>query len=90
LLTPLSLSYWIADDGSWNKVNRSVTLCTDFFSLNEVEFLIEVLNKKFNLNSYKIKNKTNFRIIIPAYSVSILQKIVSDHIPPIFKHKIGL
>lgn len=33
LLTSVSLSYWIADDGSWNKVGKYVTLCTDSFTL---------------------------------------------------------
>jgi len=36
LLTPLSLCYWIADDGSWNKSKRYVVLCTNSFTLEEV------------------------------------------------------
>ena len=48
-LTHISLAFWICDDGSWNSVGRYVTLCTDSFTLKEVELLIEVLNKKFNL-----------------------------------------
>jgi hypothetical protein len=90
LLTPLSLSYWIADDGCWNKVNRHVILCTDSFSLEEVEVLIEVLNKKFNLKCYKCKSGNGYRIIIPAYSVPDLQNLLASHIPPMMRHKIGL
>jgi hypothetical protein len=40
LLTPVSLAYWIADDGSWNKVGKYVTLCNDSFTLKEVLQLI--------------------------------------------------
>jgi len=40
LLTPLSLAYWIADDGSLNKVGKYVTLCTDYFTLEEILQLI--------------------------------------------------
>jgi len=90
LLTSVSLSYWIADDGSWNKVGKYVTLCTDSFTLVEVLQLIEVLNKKFNLNCYKVKCGNNFRIIIPSYSIPALQKLLSSHIPPMMKYKIGL
>lgn len=90
LITPVSLGYWIADDGSWNKVNKYLTLCTDSFNLNEVELLIKVLNKKYSLNTYKVKNGLNYRIIIPAYSILLLQELVSNHIPPMFKYKIGL
>ena len=36
-LTPISLAFWIGDDGSWNSVGPYVTLCTDSFTLEEVE-----------------------------------------------------
>ena len=90
LLTPLSLAYWIADDGSWNKVGKYVTLCTESFTLEEILQLIEVLNKKFNLRCYKVKCGNGFRIIIPSYSITALQELLSAHIPPMMKHKIGL
>lgn len=57
-----------------------MTLCTDSFTAVEVELLIDVLNKKFNLKSYKVKNGNNYRIIIPAYSVPVLQELLSLHI----------
>jgi hypothetical protein len=90
LLTPLDLAYWIADDGSWNKVSKYVNLCTDYYSLAEVENLIEVINTKFNLNCYKLKSSNNYRIIIPAYSIPSLHELLATHIPPMMKHKIGL
>jgi LAGLIDADG DNA endonuclease family len=95
LLTPIrrvGLAYWIADDGSWNKVNKYVTLCTDSFTLVEVQQLIEVLNTKFNLRCYKTKSGNNFRIIIPSYSIPTLRlrELLYSHIPPMMKYKIGL
>jgi len=36
LLTSRSLSYWIADYGSWNKVTKYVSLSTESFKLEEV------------------------------------------------------
>lgn len=93
LLTPIrrvGLAYWIADDGSWNKVNKYVTLCTDSFTLVEVQQLIEILNTKFNLRCYKTKSGNNFRIIIPSYSIPTLRELLSSHIPPMMKYKIGL
>jgi hypothetical protein len=90
LLTSRSLAYWIADDGSWNKVGKYISLSTDSFKLEEVELLIEVLNKKFNFNSYKVKNGKNYKIIIPSYSISTLQKLVLPYIPSMMTYKIGL
>lgn len=90
LLTPLGLCYWICDDGSWNKVGRYLILCTNSFTLAEVELLIEVLNKKFNLGCYKCRDGTAYRIIIPAYSIPKLQVLLKDIMPGMMRHKIGL
>jgi hypothetical protein len=46
LLTPLGLAYWISDDGSWEKNKKYVQLCTDSFTLAEVNLLIQTLNSK--------------------------------------------
>ena len=37
LLTPIALAYLICDDEILNKVERFVTLCTNFFILAEFE-----------------------------------------------------
>lgn len=89
LLTPVSLAYWICDDGSFNRVGRYVTLCTDSFTLAEVELLIKVLNTKFNLIAYKVKNNNNHRIVISTLSLSTLQDLILPHMPPMMLHKIG-
>ena len=90
ILTPVSLAYLISDDGFWNKIGRFITLCTDSFTLIEVELLIDALNKNFNLKCYKCKYKNNYRIIIPSYSISTLQNLIAIHMPPMMKYKINL
>lgn len=90
LLKPIGLAYWIADDGSWNKVNRYVSLSTESFKLEEVELLIKVLNKNFNLSCYKSKNGTTYKIIIPSYSISVLQNFLLPHMPKMMLYKIRL
>jgi hypothetical protein len=90
LLTPISLAYWIADDGCWNKTNKYVVLCTDSFAIAEIELLISVLNYKFDLKCYKCKNGNNYRIIIPSYSIPNLQSLLASYMPSMMKHKIGL
>jgi LAGLIDADG DNA endonuclease family len=89
LLTPLGLAYWIADDGSWDKSKRHVVLCTNSFTLAEVNLLISVLNK-WNLKCYKTLTYSGYVIIIPAYSVPVLQNLVATHMPTMMRHKIGL
>jgi len=41
LFTPIALAHWIMGDGA--KLNKSIILCTNSFSLREVIILINVL-----------------------------------------------
>jgi hypothetical protein len=93
LLTPLGLAYLICDDGSWCKQGRKVILCTESFTLEDVNLLLNVLNDKFNLKCYINKKGTGhngYRIIIPSYSIPVLQNLLALHMPSMMKHKIGL
>lgn len=90
LLTPLSLAYWISDDGNWDKIHKNVVLCTNSFTLVEVELLVGVLNNKFDLKAYKCKHTSGYVIKIPSYSVGVLQYLLEAHMPPMMRHKIGL
>ena len=80
----------ICDDGSWNKTNKYVVLSTNSFTLEEVNLLVDVLNDKFNLKCYKNRQGSAYRIIIPSYSISVLQSLLAPHMPSMMKHKIGL
>lgn len=93
LLTPLGLCYWLCDDGSFNKTSQLVVICTDSFSLEEVKLLANTLNKKFNLECYvnkTAKNRKGFRILIPRRSLTNLQALLKQHMPPMMLRKIGL
>lgn len=37
LLTPISLAYWIMDDGYIHSRDKTISLCTDSYTLSEVE-----------------------------------------------------
>jgi hypothetical protein len=47
-LNPQKIAIWYFDDGNNDIKSRRITICTNSFSLNEVEFLSNLLNK-FNL-----------------------------------------
>jgi hypothetical protein len=51
LITSIGLAHWIMGDGYWSE--DTLFLCTDNFTLKEVELLIDTLNKKFDLISSK-------------------------------------
>ena len=89
LLTPLSLAYWICDDGNW--VNGGVHLHTNSYTLEEVNLLVKILNEKFNFKCtvYVVDKNTGARIIrINAESVPQLQALIGPIMPSMMRHKI--
>ena len=46
------------DDGYWDKSAKTVIICTDNFTLAEVELLIAILKSKFNLTA-TVKRRIN-------------------------------
>ena len=89
LLDPISLAHWIMGDGV--KLNKSLVLCTDSFSLQEVVDLRNILEIKFNLKSSIIVWKNNgTQIYFLQESKSKLIKLVEPHILPslVYKKKI--
>ena len=91
LLTVRSLAFWLSDDGTFDKLNQVVVLCTDSFTLEEVELLINVLNDKWNLECYKKKTSiSNYRIVIPRRSLLVLQSLLGPIMPPMMRYRIGL
>jgi hypothetical protein len=90
LLTPVGLCYLLCDDGYWNSQNLRVVLCTNSFTLEEVHLLADALNKNWDLKCYVNKHTSGYIIIIPPYSVPILQDLLKDTMPPMMLYKIGL
>jgi len=92
LLTPGALAFWLMDDGQ--HVERGgVTLCTDNFTYDEVQFLKSVLEKKYKLictiHNKNIK-KGYYRIYISAKSLPILQPLVFKYFHPSMLYKIQI
>ncbi len=61
LLTPLGLAYLLCDDGTFNKTSKHRVLCTDSYTIKEVDLLVNVLNTKWNLKCYKNKYGSGYR-----------------------------
>jgi len=94
LLTELSLAIWYMDDGSNNKVSRYSDLCTQGFTTEDVELLIEVLYKKFNVKSHMVyaEGKTELHPVIRIAATegySIFHSIVDPYLLPCFSYKAG-
>ena len=90
LLSPLSLVYWIGDDGCFHKTQRSLYLCKNSFTLEEVKLLMSVLTNKFNLQCTINKHGNGYRIRVSSKSLLVLQELLKDIMPPMMLYKIGL
>ena len=77
LITPISLAYWYMDDGTWpNKKSQSFVLCTHAYRIEEVEYLSEILNNKFNLKTNLGINRNQPILRISAKSYNIFHELI--------------
>jgi hypothetical protein len=81
------------DDGTFNKRDKILTLCTDSFTELEIELLLTTLRDKFNLKCRKERKERkgkSFRIVIIKSSMDTVRDMVSIHFHPSMLYKIGL
>jgi len=45
------LTNWLIGDGYWSKSDQTVEICTDNFTLDEVQLLLDILIKNLGLNA---------------------------------------
>lgn len=93
LLTPIGLALWIQDDGY--RSGNGLVLCTECFTLAEVELLISVLRDNFgltsNIHERKQKGKhIGWRIYIRTENRDKLISLVKPYFVPSMLYKFGL
>lgn len=87
-LTPIALAQLIMDDGTWAK--SGVILQTNGFLVEDVNILIEALNKNFNLTSYMRFENNQPIIYIKSKDIVALRSIVLPFMHPSTYYKLGL
>lgn len=92
-LTERSLAFWIMDDGQQVK-RGGVTLCTDSFNSEEVNFLRESLKSNFNLitsiHKKKSSNGTYYeRIYINKDSLNSIKPNLIPHLHESMLYKVN-
>lgn len=83
-LSPLSLAMWWQDDGSLVADSRQGVICTDGFSLEEVEIIHQYFKKVLNIETKigRVSNQERYRIWIR--SSEELKKFLRIIIPHVF------
>lgn len=88
-LEPITLAYWYMDDGSlkWKNNSKAVRICTDSFLKSEVERLVLILNKKYDLKASTFKARSRLRIYIPNTNGEF-SDLIKDFIHPSMVYKV--
>ena len=84
-------------DGFWDSTAKTVVICTDNFTLKEVELLISVLSQKFGLTSTvqkrtKANKEVCWRIRFSSKSENIdkLRNLVQPYFIPSMLYKLNI
>lgn len=93
-LNPIALAHWICDDGQLVK-RGGITLCTDNYTLSEIELLIKALYDRYNIECsiHKKKGKTDKiynRIYIKKNSFEKIKPLIIKHIHKSFLYKLHI
>jgi len=88
-LTPLSLAIWFSDDGS--KLGKSAKFATNCFSLDELQFLCDILHINFNIRTSIHSGGVNkgYVIYIWVESMPDFSKLVKSLMLPSLHYKLG-
>ena len=88
-LTPLALAIWFMDDGF--RLQKGAKIATNCFTFKELQFICEILYKKYNLITtihLGGKNK-GYTIYINSKSMYLFSKLVKPFILPSLYYKLG-
>lgn len=89
-INPRSLAIWICDDGSFNKKQKYITLCTNSFNLKQHRLIKEFFNKKFRLDpTIGFRDKKYYYLRFKKQDSKKLINIIKPRIPICMSYKIG-
>jgi hypothetical protein len=91
LLTPVSLAYWIMDDGTFT--GSGLRLNTQSFSLEELNLLLKALDTNFSIkasiNIYN-KKKSQYTIYISKNQMFLIRDLIIEYMHPDMLYKLNI
>lgn len=90
ILTPISLAYWIMDDGGFT--GSGLKLHTDAIKIEDINLLIGALNKNFSIKASINKTSINnqFTIYISKKDLPVVINLVKEHMHPSMLYKLNI
>jgi hypothetical protein len=90
--TGISLAFWIMGDGYWDNTENTIFLCTENFTLEDIQTLLNILRIKFQLVVGTTKRGKGFRLRFSKRELNIrkLRALVQPHMHPSMMYKLGI
>uniref|UniRef100_Q37087 Orf231 protein n=1 Tax=Allomyces macrogynus TaxID=28583 RepID=Q37087_ALLMA len=90
--TGVTLAFWIMGDGFWEANDKTVLLCTESFTEDEVDFLISLLKSELGLVAGKKARGSGYRIRFSRLpdNITRLRDLTLPHMHPLMIYKLGL
>ena len=88
-IDPLAIAVWIMDDGSYNQCKLDIS--TYSFTLQEVEFLCSILNKKFGIQMLYARDRDKgYRMYANITETKKLVNLIKPYVIPTMMYKTGI
>jgi hypothetical protein len=90
--TKISLAFLLMGDGYWDNHHKTIYICTESFTPNEIDYLISILDHNFGLIATKSKRNSSYRIRFSSKkaNLQLLRSLVLPYFHPIMIYKLGL
>ena len=91
LLTPISLAYWIMDDGSFT--GSGLKLHTSAFSMKDLDLLIKALKNNFGIIATKNiskREKSQYDLYISKNQLPLVRELVTEYMHPEMLYKLNI
>jgi len=91
----VSLAHWIMGDGYYDNTNKTIIICSECFTYEEIIRLIKLLETKYELvatpTKRKLKEGVGYRIRFSGKvdNLDRLRKLIKPHMHPLMLYKLG-
>lgn len=87
--TKRSLAYWFMDDGHCENKAGRYKISTQCFSFEDHKRLIDILYKRFNIETTIYKKDKSYVLVIKRTSICSFKRLIGPYIIPSMKYKLG-
>ena len=90
--TEVSLAFCLMGDGYWEKDSKTIFICTECFTLEEVHIILDILRNKLGLKATLKKRNNGFRIRFSSRGKNLerIRSLVLPHFHSSMLYKLGI